>query len=379
MKTDTTKILQLIELIYDAAMQPEIWPGFARKLCQVIPSTDSNIYVADVIAGRASMSFTMTPLEAVKIYFERYHQINPYYQRDMQHVRTGRIARSHEVCSPEEFEQTEFYQGYFRPLNLFHVINVTVLQEGDISGHLSLARSKEVGIYTDEEKHLLGVLLPHLQRAFRISHLLDGLRLEREVMSQILDKVPQGALIVSRTGHLIFANRSAEQMLAHNDGLVLDRQGNLESPSANDHQQLHQLIGTAGHANALLSAQSGGVFQLQRPSGLRPLSLLIAPLNHDLSHDNYHQPSVLIFITDPEQRMESMEAVLLRLYSLTPAEARLAAILVQGKSVAMAAAELHVTQNTARTHLKHIFEKTGAKRQSELVQLLLNSPAVLKS
>jgi DNA-binding CsgD family transcriptional regulator len=379
MKTDTTKILQLIELIYDAAMQPEIWPGFARKLCQMIPSTDSNITSVDLFTGRLNVSFSLTLPEALQIYFERYHQINPYFQRDFPHMQTGRIFRSHEACPPEEFEKTEFYQGFFRHLNLFHSLNVVALKEGDLLGNLTLARPKEMGIYTDEEKHLLGVLLPHLQRAFRISHLLDGLRLEREVMSQILDKVPQGALIVSRTGHLIFANRSAEQMLAHNDGLVLDRQGNLESPSANDHQQLHQLIGTAGHANALLSAQSGGVFQLQRPSGLRPLSLLIAPLNHDLSHDNYHQPSVLIFITDPEQRMESMEAVLLRLYSLTPAEARLAAILVQGKSVAMAAAELHVTQNTARTHLKHIFEKTGAKRQSELVQLLLNSPAVLKS
>ncbi len=379
MKTNPTKILRLIELIYDAAMQPEIWPGFAGELCQVIPSTDANIFVADVAAGRASFSFTMIPPEAVQRYVERYHQINPYYQRAMPNVRTGLIARSQEICSPEEFEQTEFYRDYFRLLNLFHVINVTVLHEGDISGHLSLSRAKDVGIYTDEDVRLLSVLLPHLQRAFRISQLLDGLRLERAMMSQVLDKLPQGALIVNRAGHLIFANRSAEQILARNDGLVLDAQRNLAAASPHDHQQLHQLIGTAGQANALLPAQSSGVFHLQRPSGLRPFSLLIAPLNQDISHNNYHEPAVLIFITDPEQRMESMEAVLQRLYTLTPAEARLAAILVQGKSIATAAVELHITQNTARTHLKHIFEKTGARRQSDLVQLLLNSPAVLKT
>jgi DNA-binding CsgD family transcriptional regulator/PAS domain-containing protein len=378
MKTNPTKIMRLIELIYDAAMQPEIWPGFARELCSEIPSTDSNITSVDLFTGRLNVSFTMITPETAQRYFERFHQINPYFQRDLPYMQTGRIFRSHETCPPDEFERTEFYQGFFRQLNLFHLLSVSVLKEGDIIGTMALARSKEMGIYTDKEKHLLGVLVPHLQRAFRISQLLDGLRLEREMMSQVLDKLPQGALIVNRAGHLIFANRSAEKLLARNDGLTLDNQHNLAAASPNDQQQLHQLIGTAGQANALLPAQSGGVFQLQRPSGLRPFSLLIAPLNHDLSHDNYHQPSVLIFITDPEQRMESMEAVLQRLYSLTPAEARLAAILVQGKSIAMAAVELHVTQNTARTHLKHIFEKTGVKRQSELVQLLLNSPAVLK-
>ena len=47
MKTDTTTILRLVELIYDAALQPELWPDFAGQLIQVIPSTDSNKYTGN--------------------------------------------------------------------------------------------------------------------------------------------------------------------------------------------------------------------------------------------------------------------------------------------------------------------------------------------
>ena len=86
----------------------------------------------------------------------------------------------------------------------------------------------------------------------------------------------------------------------------------------------------------------------------------------------------MIFITDPEAQSEAPAEVLQSLYGLTPAEAKLAALLAQGKSLTEAATELHVTQNTARTHLKHIFQKTGVNRQSELVKLILNSPASLK-
>ena len=118
--------------------------------------------------------------------------------------------------------------------------------------------------------------------------------------------------------------------------------------------------------------------QIERPSGLQSYSLLIAPLNLELSQLNYQQAAALIFITDPEARAEPSAQNLQQLYDLTPAETRLATILAQGKNIVEAATELGVTQNTARTHLKHIFQKTGMKRQSELVQLLLNSPAVLK-
>jgi DNA-binding CsgD family transcriptional regulator len=40
--------------------------------------------------------------------------------------------------------------------------------------------------------------------------------------------------------------------------------------------------------------------------------------------------------------------------------------------MAAAAARANITIGTARTHLEHIFEKTGVRRQAELVRLLLS-------
>jgi DNA-binding CsgD family transcriptional regulator len=45
--------------------------------------------------------------------------------------------------------------------------------------------------------------------------------------------------------------------------------------------------------------------------------------------------------------------------------------LLQGKSVEEAAAAMGVTVNTARTRLKRIYNKTGIRRQPELVRRLL--------
>ena len=64
---------------------------------------------------------------------------------------------------------------------------------------------------------------------------------------------------------------------------------------------------------------------------------------------------------------------------LTAAEARLTAKLAQGLALADAAVELGISSHTARTQLKSIFAKTGARRQSELVGMLTELAAIVGS
>ncbi|HKE25391.1 MAG TPA: helix-turn-helix transcriptional regulator [Bryobacteraceae bacterium] len=61
--------------------------------------------------------------------------------------------------------------------------------------------------------------------------------------------------------------------------------------------------------------------------------------------------------------------------SLTPAETRLAIALFQGQSVEAYAKEAGVSINTARWYVKRIYAKTGVRRQTELIRLLLKTTA----
>jgi DNA-binding CsgD family transcriptional regulator len=60
-------------------------------------------------------------------------------------------------------------------------------------------------------------------------------------------------------------------------------------------------------------------------------------------------------------------------FGLTPAEARLALHLVAGETLRSAEAKLSITYETARTHLKNIFGKTGTCRQAELLVVILTA------
>jgi DNA-binding CsgD family transcriptional regulator len=58
------------------------------------------------------------------------------------------------------------------------------------------------------------------------------------------------------------------------------------------------------------------------------------------------------------------------LFDLSPAEARTAQGLVEGKTVEEVAIANGLSRETIRTQLKSVLSKTGMRRQSELVGLL---------
>jgi DNA-binding NarL/FixJ family response regulator len=60
-----------------------------------------------------------------------------------------------------------------------------------------------------------------------------------------------------------------------------------------------------------------------------------------------------------------------RSFGLTKTECRVAELIADGRKVDQIAAELHVSRNTVRSHLRGIFNKTGVRRQVELMLLLL--------
>jgi DNA-binding CsgD family transcriptional regulator len=65
-----------------------------------------------------------------------------------------------------------------------------------------------------------------------------------------------------------------------------------------------------------------------------------------------------------------------RMYQMTPAEAQLTEALVNGKSLQEHAEARSVSMNTVRTQLKSAAAKTGARRQADLVRIVLTGPAI---
>ncbi len=66
---------------------------------------------------------------------------------------------------------------------------------------------------------------------------------------------------------------------------------------------------------------------------------------------------------------DSATCVFARRYELTTAQSRVSSLVFSGESLAQAAQTLCVSENTVRSHLRQIFQKTDTHGQMELVHL----------
>jgi DNA-binding CsgD family transcriptional regulator len=143
-----------------------------------------------------------------------------------------------------------------------------------------------------------------------------------------------------------------------------------------EHAVRRSIDGAPEAGNDLIwTPASGGAMVISRWPPNRPLRVVVTPFHSsdDLLTD---QPAAMVFFYDAGARPGSRSAVLSALYSLTPAECRVADLLTGGHELTSAADQMRMTAVTARFHLKSIFRKTGVRRQSELIRLVLGLPSV---
>jgi DNA-binding CsgD family transcriptional regulator len=73
----------------------------------------------------------------------------------------------------------------------------------------------------------------------------------------------------------------------------------------------------------------------------------------------------------PHLDLSTAIAAAAKRYALTEAEARvLQAVIEVGGGVALSASALGLSRSTVKTHLEHLFAKTGTRRQLQLVKLI---------
>ena len=83
-----------------------------------------------------------------------------------------------------------------------------------------------------------------------------------------------------------------------------------------------------------------------------------------------NNPELLLLLRDSNRRQLPTPSLLIDIFGVTLAEARLTLKLLEGLSLTAAAEALGVSRNTARTQLSSVFSKTNLNSQTQLVKLV---------
>jgi DNA-binding CsgD family transcriptional regulator len=179
------------------------------------------------------------------------------------------------------------------------------------------------------------------------------------VFLSLIEDTGRAAAIVRQDGVLIDVNVSGEALLGEDGPRVGETL--LSSVPAEKEALYKALERSIARSGPRVSAP----IALTRPGG-RQLFAYVMPLEHG----QHGGDAALVLLSDPRGPERRDAAQMLQLFGLTAAEARLGALVGVGLGAREAAEELKISEHTARSTLKTVYDKLGIKKQSELGHLV---------
>ena len=379
---DEAKLVDLIGATYDAALEPQQLPHVLARLARLCGGIWTPMAVIPLGQGGAALTVQNADVDAGFLTF--FHQNyttpdrNPSIPRIMS-VPQGTFVLREEHYSDAAWERLDIYHDIYRPISGYASLGAPILKTEHYFVPLGMVRARSRGGYEARELKLLERAIPHLQRMMQILLRLGALEARQAAGEALWDRLAFGVFILDEAGRLLWANRAGETIAAANDGLGT-RGGSLFAAAADENATLNRLIGEAALTATGQGLAAGGALSLRRPSLRRPLSVLVAPFRVARTEPMLlsRRPAVVVLVSDPEAKPRAAPELLIQLYGLTAREADLVTLLLDGLDLRDAAERLALSMNTVRTHLREVFNKTGTRRQAELVALVLRSVAALR-
>lgn len=195
-------------------------------------------------------------------------------------------------------------------------------------------------------------------------------------MKTAFDHLPYGVIHVEPGGSFV-ANAQGQRLIAGGDGIGAGRDG-LFARNQTDNRALKAAIDRARGVGGQKPSET--LLTLQRAGGQMQLNALVSPAFNWTSDGWAPSGRIIVFIADPYQTYPPGLGDRLRaIFALTKSEARIVEALIGGMRLDEVAELMGNSVETVRAHLRHIFDKVGVHRQSDLIRVTMASVSILSN
>lgn len=353
---------RLIGRLFENLTEPDWASAFLAGVCAETRSHAAAVLQVDVATRRQLLPAYYGQGAEMALAFEQTHATgNPWRPPDESRgPPTGSVVVPDDLLPLARLRKTAFWAEFLRPMGVDHGGGLIGLRNSESVVSLTLLRSSRRGPYDARERDWLALLAPHWVNACRLRSRLAATDASPWDAARAFDVMGPAAFLLDERGQCVRWNPSAEALLR--DGALVRLRGRrLVAACPADGSAYVPTAGTAvlrnrqgsvvGHA-ATHALPSGGAF-----GGARAV-VFVEPVR--------------------ASRPVDVQQALCAAFGLTPREAELAARLADGADLAAVAEAMGISAGAARTRLKTVFGKTGARHQAGVVALVGSLRRVLR-
>jgi DNA-binding CsgD family transcriptional regulator len=369
---EAEELSRVIGDIYDASLDPALWPTAIESVCGYIGAASASLHSQDSISRATDALFWWCGASSAphyfQIYLEKYGKINPIFPGVIFFDVEQPVAVP-DVISCEEFVRTRFFREWLAPQSLTDGL-FSNLEKGATSCALftAMPHTKQ-GPVDDRMRRRFELITPHVRRSMLIGKVIDLHRIEAAALADSLDELASGVIIVDSIGRIIHANASAHHLIAEANVLR----------AANGRIAAFDPQGNRNLIDVLAAAQAGDVAVGKRGIAMPLIArtgehyvVHVLPLTSGARRKAgvSYSATAAMFIRKAALDLPSPPEAIASQFKLTPAEVRVLFAIVEIGGVPEVAPVLGISDQTVKSHLHRIYEKTATKRQADLVKLV---------
>jgi len=355
--------------IYDASLDPERWPNVLEASCTFLRGMAASLGAFDF--QRADLNLMKLwgyDPAALQIFMERYMRNHPLIPASMR-TKIGDVLSIDDAMPYEEFVETALYREFYRPLGVVDAIQATLDKSATGMAMFYVVRHEQVGRVDEMMRRRTALLLPHFRRAMLIGKSVQLQKVEMAALADVLDGLAAAMFLLDARGTIVRTNASGNAMLAKGEAVRAVGNRLIINQPSREHA-LTDICMAAEEGDAKLGLK-GIAVPFDSPYGKSYVANVL-PLTSGTRRSAGAKYSAVaaVFVEEAGRPGQLPYDMIADHFRLTPAELRVLFGIVEIGGVPDVASALGISQPTVRTHLQHVFEKTGTKRQAELVKLL---------
>jgi DNA-binding CsgD family transcriptional regulator len=361
----------LVDQIYAAAVSPELWPQVVRSVATAFDAHSGTLAFTENGASLSAVSASWGVFQdagVVREYFSDFANLDtavPLYVAQP----TGKMVATSHQWTPDQLAKSVFYNEFFTRLGLVDSAGSNLIKDNRGLGIFCLQREAKRGAFSRGDLKRLERLAPHLRRALQLHRSFTPARRAEAALAEVLERMSMGVVAVDAAGRPWHVNAAAAEIARRGDGLTLDAASGLSAVDAGAAATLGRLLSgvLAGGGGA------GGQVSVPRGDGRRSYSVLVSPLASPAyaPFDDRPRGGAVVLINDPDRLPPGDLQAVVRRFRLTSAEMALLESLLAGDSLVEHCDGRAISLNTGKFHLRALFSKTGARRQSDLVRIVM--------
>jgi DNA-binding CsgD family transcriptional regulator/PAS domain-containing protein len=375
---DDQTLSDLIGDVYDAALDQRLWPDVLDRAADFVGGVGATLFSKDAAAQLGDIHYAVGIEQRYKqLYLDKYVTLDPtttgqFFAEVEEPVATA------DLIPYEQFTETRFYQEWVRPQGLVDFVTAILDKSATSVAMFGVFRHERNGVVDDESRRRMKLIVPHIRRAALIGRMFDLKAAEAATFEDTLDGLSAGMYLVDAEGRIVHANAAGHAMLAAGDILCVVG-GRLVAYDAQVSRTLEDIFAAAGQGDAALGLK-GIAIPLIAKGDERYVGHVL-PLTSGTRRNAgiAATAAAALFIRKAALVTSSPPEVIAKAFKLTPTELRVLLAIVEVGGVPEVAAALGVADTTVKTHVGRLFEKTGAKRQADLVKLVAGYATPLAS